>query len=70
MNFDIGAKTPEGVSALCHDRCAERLSQFVFGMLGELPRGLTRIDRGQFVELPETFNSEDEERIILAEQGL
>jgi hypothetical protein len=39
-------------------------------MLGEIPGGLSWINRGYLVELPERCDSENEEGVVSAEQGL
>jgi hypothetical protein len=46
------------------------VSQFVSGTLGEILGCLSRIDRGYSVELPERCDSENEEGVVSAEQGL
>jgi hypothetical protein len=61
---------PEGISAIRDDPRDERLSQRVSGMLGEIPGGLSWINRGYLVELPERCDSENEEGVVSAEQGL
>jgi hypothetical protein len=70
VDLNICAESPDGLSALRHDPREERLSQFVSGTLGEIPGGLSRIDRGYSVELPERCDSENEEGVVSAEQGL